>query len=45
MKKKYTIENKYKDEVLLIFVVLLFVGAILGVIFGADIGDGAYPTK
>lgn len=39
------IENKYKDEVLLIFVAMLFVGAILGVIFGADIGDGAFPIK
>lgn len=29
----------------MIFVVLLFVGAILGVIFGADIGDGAFPIK
>lgn len=44
-RKKYTVEDKYKDEVLLVLVMLLLIGAIVGTIFGADMGDGAFPLQ
>lgn len=42
-KKPVTVEEKLKDEVLLLFVLLLLALAAVGVLFGADIGNGAFP--
>ncbi len=42
-RKKTKRKVNYKDIILLLFVIFLFVLAVVGVIFGADIGNGAFP--
>ncbi len=43
-KKHTTIDEKWKDEFILIFVLCLFVLTIVGILFGADVG-GAFPLN
>lgn len=42
-KKEHTVEQKLKDEVIALFVIILIVLVVVGVLFGADIGNGAFP--
>ncbi len=44
-RKKPTIEDKIKDAVLLLFVILLFIFAVIGTLFDSGTGKGAFPLN